>query len=241
MSESSSSSFVRPELEADWQEKMGRRLVWLRDLGVMGKVHIDVQPDGLPGFHGMPEEDVMNFLPTVTGPEPNTHMAWEKALERLEAHCASKTTATASDVSAILADAWGSYGVDYDELIRFICIANDDYSYVLCRKEPVMPWLFHCMARMFGVEAPLESDENWWATAREHVELGNDERVFSLTDMAWRQLRKTRRRFERNGLDEEVLIGARNVVDLVDGFIERDKNGPICELMEEAVFEPRRG
>jgi hypothetical protein len=69
MSESSSSSFVRPELEADWQEKMGRRLVWLRDLGVMGKVHIDVQPDGLPGFHGMPEEDVMNFLPTVTGPE----------------------------------------------------------------------------------------------------------------------------------------------------------------------------
>ncbi|KAL6361054.1 hypothetical protein LRP88_04516 [Fusarium phalaenopsidis] len=267
MSESSSSSFIRPGLEADRQEKMRRRLVWLRDIGVMGKVHIDVQPDGLPGLHGMPEEDVMNFLPSVTGPElvalalrdtrnhplmggpitilkgigPNTHVAWKKALERQEALCASNTTAAASDVRAILADARGSYGADYDEIIRFICLAQDDSSYVLCRKEPVVPCLVRCMARMFGVEAPLESDENWWATAREHVELGNDERSFSLIDMAWRRLRQTRRHFERDGLDEKALIGVRKVVDLVDEFIERDKNETVCELMEEAVFGPLRG
>ncbi|RSL98972.1 hypothetical protein CDV31_012388 [Fusarium ambrosium] len=252
-----------PGRDARWRAEMRERLAWLRDLGVMGKVHIDVLPDGLPGFYGMPEEMCDHSAPWVSGPElvrralkdsrnhplmggpiiilkeidPDTHVTWKKALDKLEALCVSKATATASDVSAILFEARGSYLADWDELTYFLKMGKKDCRYVLNRDEPVMPWLSQCMARMFGVQTPSEPDENWWATARENVELGNDERFFSLTDLAWRRLVEANRHFETGGLNGKAKIGAKKVVELVDEFFKLEKNGNICQLVDDCVFE----
>ncbi|KAI8682089.1 hypothetical protein NCS55_00463300 [Fusarium keratoplasticum] len=249
--------------DARWHGKMRQRFAWLRDLGVMGKVHIDVLPDGLPGFYGTPEETFDHSAPSISGPKlvrralrdtrnhplmggpiiifkgikPDTHVAWRKALDQLEALCASNTTATASDVSTILFEARGSYLADWDQLTYFLEMGKKDYRYVLNQEEPVMLWLAQCMARMFGVQAPSEPDGHWWAAAREHVELGNDERFFSLTDLAWRRLLEANRQFKRGGFDEKAKIGAKKVVELVDEFFRLEKNGPICQMVDDAVFE----
>ncbi|KAI8675628.1 hypothetical protein NCS57_00464500 [Fusarium keratoplasticum] len=254
---------TQPEREAMWPEKMRRRLAWLRDIGVMGKVHIDVQPDGLPGFHGMPQEEMDSFLPAVTGPvlvaralrdprnhplmggpitilkgiDPDTHVAWRHALHQLVALCTSDTKATSEDVTAILRDARKSYLADWDELTYFLDTAKQDYRHVLNPEEPVRAWLAQCVARMFGVQTPSEPDVNWWATAREHVELGNDERFFGLTDLAWRRLLEAVPHFERDGHHKKAKIAAEKVIDLVDEFFQREKNMPICDLMDNAVFE----
>lgn len=235
----------------------------------MGKIHIDVDSEGLPVFHDMPEEEFDNSLPKNAGPklvkralrhprnhplmggpitilkgvEANTHVAWKKALYQLEELCASNTTATASDVSTILFEARGSYLADYDELTYFLDTAKKDYRHVLAQDHPARLWLAQCMARMFGVDAPSDLDENWWATARERVELGDDERFFSLTDLTWRRLLETNRHFKRGGFHEKVKIGAKKIIELVDEFFRREKNMPICELMEAGwlVCEPLNG
>ncbi|RTE81702.1 hypothetical protein BHE90_003780 [Fusarium euwallaceae] len=252
-----------PGRDARWRAEMRQRLAWLRDLGVMGKVHIDVLPDGLPGFYGMPEETFDHSAPWVSGPklvrralkdprnhplmggpiiilreiEPDTHVAWRKALDRLEALCVPNTTATASDVSNILFEARRSYLTDWNQLIYFLAMGTKDCRYVLNQDEPVMPWLFQCMARMFGVQTPSEPDENWWVTAREQVELENNEKSFSLTDLAWLRLLEANRHFETGGFDEKAKIGAKQVVEFVDEFFELDKNRPICQLVHDCVFE----
>lgn len=246
-----------------WQEKMRQRFAWLRDLGVMGKVHIDVLPDGLPGFYGMPEETYDHSAPPISGPklvrralkdprnhfwmggpiiilkgiDPDTHVAWRKALDQLEALGAFSNTVTFSDVSTILFEARRSYLADWDELAYVVKMGKEDCHYVLNQEEPVMPRLAQCMARMFGVQAPSEPDENWWATAREHVELGNDERFFSLTDLAWRRLHEANRHFEKSGFDAKAKTGAKKVVELVDEFFKLEKNRPICQMVDDAVFE----
>ncbi|RSL56397.1 hypothetical protein CEP54_008875 [Fusarium duplospermum] len=264
MTRSSPSTFIRPGLEAAWHQKMRRRLAWLRDIGVMGKVHLDVDFEGLPTFHGMPPCGEVDFLPPVTGPElvalalkdprnhplmgglvtilkgidPDTHVAWKKALAQLEALHASNTIATASDVLAILIEAKVSYVEDRDGLSHFLFTARKNPRYVMSQEEPAIPWLAQCMARMFGIDAPLEPDENWWATAREHLDLGADSRFFTLTDMVWRRMRVANKHPERDVPDRMALIAAENVVELVYEFRTREKNMLICKLVEDNMFEP---
>ncbi|RMJ17328.1 hypothetical protein CDV36_003028 [Fusarium kuroshium] len=243
---------------------MRRRLAWLRDIGVMGKVHLDVDSEGLPTFHGMPPYEEIDFLPEVTGPElvalalkdprnhplmgglitilrgidPDTHVVWKKALAQLEALHASNTIATASNVTAILIDAKASYMEDRDNLDSFLHTAQKNYRYVMSQQEPALPWLAQCMARMFGIDAPLEPDENWWATVREHLELGADSRLFTLTDMVWQRMRVANQYVSRDFPDGVLQIAAKNVVELVYEFHTREKNMLICKLVEDVMFEP---
>ncbi|KAM6535923.1 hypothetical protein FALCPG4_005448 [Fusarium falciforme] len=263
MSASSSSSFIKSGLDNTWHEKMCRRLAWLRDLGVMGRVHLHPLPDGLLGFHGMPLENSADCLPSNAGPElvalalrdprnhplmggyitllrcrdPHTHVAWGEALDRLVALCAFGTATRASDVTYVLSEAKESYLTDRDQLVHFVHMAKEDYRYVLNQEEPVRAWLAQCMARMFGVQAPSLPDMNWWPHAREHVELGDDEAFFSLTDLAWRRLLEAVSHSE-SGLHEKAKMGAKKAIRFVDKFLQHEKNRPVWELMDDTTFEP---
>ncbi|KAJ4328574.1 hypothetical protein N0V84_000933 [Fusarium piperis] len=173
----------------------------------------------------------------LKGIDSNTHVAWKRALDQLESLCASDTTATASDVGAILLEARGSYLIDDDELTHFLRKAKKECLYVLSQKYPVRSWLTQCMARMFGVDAPSVPDENWWTTAREQIELGDDKRSFSLTDLAWRRLIEAGRHFESGGSHKKAKIGAKRVIKLVDKVYRRQKNEPIFDLITDITLD----
>lgn len=167
MSGPSSSSFIKSGLGNSWNEQMCRRLAWLRDLGVMGRVHLHPLPDGLLGFHGMPLENSDDCLPSNAGTDlvvlalrdprnhplmgghitllsrrdSHTHVAWGEALDRLIALCAGGATTRASDVSYVLSTAKESYLADREQLAFFVQMASEDYRYVLNQEEPVRAWL----------------------------------------------------------------------------------------------------
>ncbi|KAL2689115.1 hypothetical protein Neosp_003167 [[Neocosmospora] mangrovei] len=246
--------FIKSGLDKTWHQQMSRRLAWLRDLGVMGMVHLHPLPDGLLGFHGMPLENAAGCLPSNAGPElvalalrdprnhplmggyitllrcrdPYTHVAWGEALDRLVALCGATTRA--SDVSYVLSEAEASYLTDRNQLFRFIHIAKEDYRHVLNQDEPVRAWLAQCMARMFGVQAPSQPDMNWWPRVREHVALGDDETFFSLTDLAWRRLLEAVSHAD-SGFHEKAEMGAKKVVNLVGKFLQHEKNKLVWELL----------
>ncbi|KAG9508239.1 hypothetical protein J7337_001803 [Fusarium musae] len=50
-------AYVYPNMNDAWSRLLDRRMAWLEELGVLGKVRVRTGDDGLPGYHGMPLEN----------------------------------------------------------------------------------------------------------------------------------------------------------------------------------------
>ncbi|KAJ4263505.1 hypothetical protein NW762_006324 [Fusarium torreyae] len=52
---------IKPGMLGSWTRVLDRRLAWLDRQGVLGKVQLRTGPDGLPGYNGMPLENVADL------------------------------------------------------------------------------------------------------------------------------------------------------------------------------------
>ncbi|KAF5633804.1 uncharacterized protein FTJAE_6955 [Fusarium tjaetaba] len=55
-------AYVYPNMIDAWSRLLDRRMAWLEELGVLGKVRVRTGDDGLPGYHGMPLENDSRYL-----------------------------------------------------------------------------------------------------------------------------------------------------------------------------------
>ncbi|KAF4969163.1 hypothetical protein FSARC_3539 [Fusarium sarcochroum] len=161
-----------------WTRALNRRLAWLDELDVYGKVQLGAGFDGLLGFEGMPLEDSESLLPPA---------AMTAVLQRALKDPSNHPLMLLTEVEEFLARDASPSIFDLLEVMNIGNAPTPGCSDTITDDEtPVKAWCAQYVCRMARFRVDRASDPPWWF---ERDVQGAAKRLCRLPAYRWR-LRK---------------------------------------------------